>query len=179
MRQGTRLSILVDKANVLATSRLWRETVKAIHAEKYADMQLDFLFVDNAAMKMVSNPRDFDVILTENMFGDILSDLAGVINGSIGLLPSASSGAERSLYEPIHGSFPQGAGKNIANPVATILSAAMMLEDAFGAAAEGADIRRACEDAIASGVCTPDIIPDSRYGTEETGDFIARRILEN
>lgn len=170
---------LVDKANVLATSRLWRETVKALHAEKYADMQLDFLFVDNAAMKMVSNPRDFDVILTENMFGDILSDLAGVINGSIGLLPSASSGAERSLYEPIHGSFPQGAGKNIANPVATILSAAMMLEDAFGAAAEGADIRRACEDAIASGVCTPDIIPDSRYGTEETGDFIARRILEN
>ena len=129
-------------------------------------------------MKMVSNPRDFDVILTENMFGDILSDLAGVINGSIGLLPSASSGAERSLYEPIHGSFPQAAGKDIANPVATILSAAMMLEDAFGLAEEGAAVRRACEYAIASGVCTPDIIPGSRYGTEQTGDFIARRIGE-
>ena len=168
---------LVDKANVLATSRLWRETVKDVHARKYADMQLDFLFVDNAAMKMVSNPRDFDVILTENMFGDILSDLAGVINGSIGLLPSASCGAERSLYEPIHGSFPQAAGKNIANPVATILSAAMMLEDAFGAVEEGAAVRRACEAAIASGACTPDIIPGSSYGTEETGDFIAGRIL--
>lgn len=168
---------LVDKANVLATSRLWRETVKALHAEKYSGIQLDFMFVDNAAMKMVSNPRDFDVILTENMFGDILSDLAGVINGSIGLLPSASSGAGKSLYEPIHGSFPQGAGKNIANPVATILSAAMMLDDAFGAPEEAAAVRKACEDAIAEGACTPDIIPGSRYGTEETGDFIARKIL--
>ena len=168
---------LVDKANVLATSRLWRETVKALHAAKYADIQLDFLFVDNAAMKMVSNPRDFDVILTENMFGDILSDLAGVVNGSIGLIPSASSGAGISLYEPIHGSFPQGAGKNIANPVAAILSAAMMLEDSFGAADEGAAVRRACEAAIAAGACTPDIIPGSSYGTRETGDFIARHIL--
>ena len=170
---------LVDKANVLATSRLWRETVKALHEEKYGDMQLDFLFVDNAAMKMVSNPRDFDVILTENMFGDILSDLAGVINGSIGLLPSASSGAERSLYEPIHGSFPQAAGRNIANPIATILSAAMMLEDAFGAVEEGAAVRKACEKAIADGVCTPDIIPGSRYGTEETGDYIVRQIISS
>ena len=168
---------LVDKANVLATSRLWRETVKEVHAARYSGMQLDFLFVDNAAMKMVSNPRDFDVILTENMFGDILSDLAGVINGSIGLLPSASTGAMKSLYEPIHGSFPQAAGKNIANPIATILSAAMMLEDAFGAAEEGAAVRRACEKAIAEGVCTPDIVPDSRYGTSETGDFIVDAIL--
>ena len=168
---------LVDKANVLATSRLWRETVKEVHAARYGDMQLDFLFVDNAAMKMVSNPRDFDVILTENMFGDILSDIAGVINGSIGLLPSASTGAHTSLYEPIHGSFPQAAGKNIANPIATILSAAMMLEDAFGAVEEGAAVRKACETAIASGVCTQDIVPDSKYGTEETGDFIAGCIL--
>ena len=166
----------MDKANVLATSRLWRETVKALHERKYGDMRLDFLFVDNAAMKMVSNPRDFDVILTENMFGDILSDLAGVINGSIGLLPSASSGLERSLYEPIHGSYPQAAGKDIANPVATILSAAMMLEDAFGAAEEGADIRLACEKAIADGVCTPDIFPESKYGTEATGDYIVKII---
>ena len=164
---------LVDKANVLATSRLWRETVKELHEEKYSDMCLDFLFVDNAAMKMVSNPRDFDVILTENMFGDILSDLAGVINGSIGLLPSASTGERSSLYEPIHGSYPQAAGKNIANPVATILSAAMMLEDAFGAAEEGAAVRQACEKAIAEGVCTQDIVPGSRYGTSEVGDYIA------
>lgn len=163
---------LVDKANVLATSRLWRETVKEIHAARYPDMQLDFLFVDNAAMKMVSNPRDFDVILTENMFGDILSDLAGVINGSIGLLPSASTGVDRSLYEPIHGSFPQGAGRNIANPIAMILSAAMMIEDAFGAVEEGALVRRACDAAVAQGVCTPDIIKDSPYGTKETGKFI-------
>ena len=163
---------LVDKANVLATSRLWRETVKEIHAAKYPDMQLDFMFVDNAAMKMVSNPRDFDVILTENMFGDILSDLAGVINGSIGLLPSASTGVDRSLYEPIHGSFPQGAGRNIANPIAMILSAAMMIEDAFGAVEEGALVRRACDAAVAQGVCTPDIVKDSPYGTKETGKFI-------
>ena len=108
-----------------------------------------------------------------------MSDLAGVINGSIGLLPSASSGAERSLYEPIHGSFPQAAGRNIANPVATILSAAMMLEDAFGAVEEGAAVRNACEKAIADGVCTPDIIPGSRYGTEETGDYIVRQIISS
>ena len=129
-------------------------------------------------MKMVSNPRDFDVILTENMFGDILSDLAGVINGSIGLLPSASSGAERSLYEPIHGSFPQAAGKDIANPVATILSAAMMLEGCIRPCRGGGRRQTGMRICIASGVCTPDIIPGSRYGTEQTGDFIARRIGE-
>lgn len=164
---------LVDKANVLATSRLWRETVKAVHAAKYPDMQLDFLFVDNAAMKMVSNPRDFDVILTENMFGDILSDISGVINGSIGLLPSASMGYGRSLFEPIHGSYPQAAGRNIANPVATILSAAMMFEDAFEAPAEGKMIRDACAKSIANGICTPDILPGSGFGTKEVGDYIA------
>lgn len=163
---------LVDKANVLATSRLWRETVKRIHASKYPDILLDFLYVDNAAMKMISAPRDFDVILTENMFGDILSDLAGVVNGSIGLLPSASLGAGRSLFEPIHGSFPQGAGKNIANPIATILSVAMMFEDAFDAPEEGKIIREACSAAVLSGVCTPDIFPGSPYGTKETGKFI-------
>ena len=164
---------LVDKANVLATSRLWRETVKELHSGKYPDIHLDFMFVDNAAMKMVSNPRDFDVILTENMFGDILSDLAGVINGSIGLLPSASTGEKNSLYEPIHGSYPQAAGKDIANPVATILSAAMMLEDAFGASEEAEAVRRACGKAISDGACTPDIVPDSRYGTSAVGDYIA------
>ena len=162
---------LVDKANVLATSRLWRETVKEVHTA-YKDVELDFMFVDNAAMKMVSNPKDFDVILTENMFGDILSDVSGVINGSIGLLPSASFGKDRSLFEPIHGSYPQAAGKDIANPIATILSAAMMLEDAFGLSEEASAVRQACSKAIAEGVCTEDIIPGSMYGTKAVGQYI-------
>lgn len=163
---------LVDKANVLATSRLWRETVKYIHQSCYPEVSLEFMFVDNAAMKMVSNPKDFDVILTENMFGDILSDISGVINGSIGLLPSASFGRDRSLFEPIHGSYPQAAGKDIANPIATILSAAMMLEDAFGLLQEAQAVKDACAKAIADGICTEDIVPGSRYGTVATGQYI-------
>ena len=163
---------LVDKANVLATSRLWRETVKHIHQSCYPQVSLEFMFVDNAAMKMVSNPKDFDVILTENMFGDILSDISGVINGSIGLLPSASFGRDRSLFEPIHGSYPQAAGKDIANPIATILSAAMMLEDAFGLLQEAQAVKEACAKAIADGICTEDIVPGSRYGTVATGQYI-------
>ena len=166
---------LVDKANVLETSRLWRETVKQVHQASYPEITLEFMFVDNAAMKMVSNPKDFDVILTENMFGDILSDVSGVINGSIGLIPSASFGQERSLFEPIHGSYPQAAGKDIANPIATILSAAMMLEG-FGMNAEATAVREACARAIADGVCTEDIVPGSRYGTKATGQFIAELI---
>lgn len=169
---------LVDKANVLATSRLWRETVTAIHKAEYPDIALDFMYVDNAAMKMVSNPRDFDVILTENMFGDILSDVSGVINGSIGLLPSASFGDSRALFEPIHGSYPQAAGKDIANPIATILSAAMMLEDSFGLSQEAAVIREACADAIAKGIITEDIRPSSPYGTKTVGSYIAEYILQ-
>ena len=167
---------LVDKANVLETSRLWRETVKRIHQADYPQITLEFMFVDNAAMKMVANPKDFDVILTENMFGDILSDVSGVINGSIGLIPSASFGQERSLFEPIHGSYPQAAGKDIANPVATILSAAMMLEDAFGMSEEAEAVRNACARAIADGVCTTDIIPGSPYGTKATGEHIVKII---
>ena len=167
---------LVDKANVLETSRLWRETVKQVHQASYPELALDFMFVDNAAMKMVANPKDFDVILTENMFGDILSDVSGVINGSIGLIPSASFGQERSLFEPIHGSYPQAAGKDIANPIATILSAAMMLEDAFGMSKEAAAVRDACARAIEEGVCTEDIVPGSRYGTKSTGQYIAALI---
>ena len=167
---------LVDKANVLATSRLWRETVKEIHQAEYSDVYLDFMYVDNAAMKMVSNPKDFDVILTENMFGDILSDVSGVINGSIGLLPSASFGRDRSLFEPIHGSYPQAAGKDIANPIATILSAAMMLEDAFGLAQEAALVRKACAAAIEEGVCTEDIVPGSPYGTKAVGKAVAEYV---
>ncbi len=168
---------LVDKANVLATSRLWREVVTSMQKEEYPDIVLDCLYVDNAAMKMVSDPKAFDVILTENMFGDILSDVSGVINGSIGLLPSASFGSGISLFEPIHGSFPQGAGRDIANPVATILSAAMMLEDAFGMHKEAEAVRSACDDAVAGGVCTPDIVPGSSYGTRAVGDYIAGKVV--
>lgn len=167
---------LVDKANVLETSRLWRKTVTKI-ARQYPDVALDFLFIDNAAMQMVLNPRQFDVILTENMFGDILSDEASVIGGSIGLLASASIGDQNALFEPIHGSYPQATGKGIANPVASILSAAMLLEH-FGLTEEAEVIRQAVEESIQLNVCTIDINKDNRYSTEKVGDFLESRISE-
>ena len=156
---------LVDKANVLETSRLWRKTVKEIAAE-YNDVELDFLFVDNAAMQMILNPKQFDVILTENMFGDIISDEASVIGGSIGLLESASVGTGNALFEPIHGSYPQAAGLGIANPVASILSAAMLL-DHFGLEKEAAIVRNAVDVSIELNVCTKDINTDNHYSTEK------------
>ncbi|AVR46959.1 3-isopropylmalate dehydrogenase [Christiangramia fulva] len=161
---------LVDKANVLETSRLWRKTVKEV-AKEYKDVELDFLFVDNAAMQMILNPKQFDVILTENMFGDIISDEASVIGGSIGLLESASVGSKVALFEPIHGSYPQAAGKGIANPVASILSAAMLLEH-FGLTTEALAVRKAVEMSIALNVCTPDINKDNHYSTAKVGDFL-------
>ena len=174
---------MVDKANVLETSRLWRETVKTLHDSEYADIALDFMFVDNAAMQLVTAPAFFDVLLTENLFGDILSDEASVITGSIGLLPSASTGAKVALYEPIHGSFPQAKGKKIANPIATILSAAMMLECSFGLAKEAAAIKSACKKAIEEGVVTPDLIAAAErekgrkgYSTTEVGEYICKNI---
>ncbi|MBQ4199236.1 MAG: 3-isopropylmalate dehydrogenase, partial [Kiritimatiellae bacterium] len=134
----------VDKANVLETSRLWRETVTRLHAAEYSDVELDHMYVDNAAMQLVRSPARFDVLLTENMFGDILSDEASQIAGSIGMLPSASLGnGGKGLYEPIHGSAPDIAGRGIANPIATILSAAMMLRYTFGLDAEADGIERA------------------------------------
>lgn len=148
---------LVDKANVLATSQLWRETVTTLHAAQFPEVELKFMFVDNAAMQLVTAPSKFDVILTENMFGDILSDQASVLTGSIGLLPSASFGSKVPLFEPIHGSYPQAAGKNIANPLATILSAALMLSDAFGLQEEAKTLEAACKAAIDNGILTEDL----------------------
>lgn len=167
---------LVDKANVLVTSRLWREVVTNMHKAEYSDVELDYLFVDNAAMQMILWPKQFDVILTENLFGDIISDESSVIAGSLGLLPSASIGCEVGLYEPIHGSYPQAAGKNIANPCAAILSAAMLLETSFSMKEEAAAIRSAVEEALNSGFATEDINPDAPKGTTEVGDFIANSI---
>ena len=178
---------LVDKANVLATSRLWREVVTKLYNEQYKDivcpatgetLKLEYLFVDNAAMQLVLAPASFDVILTENLFGDILSDQASVIAGSIGLLPSASTGDSVSLYEPIHGSFPQAKGKGIANPLAAVLSAAMMLEISFGMKKEAAAIRKACNDAIENKVFTPDMASegDNTYTTAQMEEYILGRI---
>lgn len=166
---------MVDKANVLETSRLWRGVVKKV-SENYPDVALDFLFVDNAAMQIILNPRQFDVLLTENLFGDILSDEASVITGSIGLLASASLGKTNALFEPIHGSYPQATGKNIANPIASILSAAMLLEH-FGLDKEARKVYEAVEKAIEYNVVTEDLNTDSKFGTNEVGDFVANFIL--
>jgi len=165
---------MVDKANVLETSRLWRQTAQEM-ASLYPAIRLDYMFVDNAAMQLIQNPRQFDVMVTENMFGDILTDEASVITGSMGMLPSASAGAQTALFEPIHGSYPQAAGKNIANPMATILSAAMML-DHKGLLNEAADIRNAVEAALENGVVTVDIDPSSKLGTSDVGDWIAKKL---
>lgn len=162
---------LVDKANVLETSRLWRKVVKEI-ATGYTDVELDFLFVDNAAMQIILNPKQFDVILTENMFGDIISDEASVITGSLGLLPSASIGNGSALFEPIHGSYPQAAGKDIANPLGSILSAAMLL-DHFGLSDEAAIVREAVNWTLTHGFVTKDIDPVNFYFTSTLGELIS------
>ena len=161
---------LVDKANVLETSRLWRRTVTEM-ADQYPEVSLDFLFVDNAAMQLILNPKQFDVILTENLFGDVLSDEASVIGGSIGLLASASVGEKSAVFEPIHGSFPQGAGKDLANPLASILSAAMLLEH-LGLHEEAHTVHRAVEKSLELGISTADINPTKPFPTSKVGDFI-------
>jgi len=148
----------VDKANVLETSRLWREVVREVHAAEFPNIELEHLLVDNAAMRLVAAPRHFEVILTDNMFGDILSDEAAMLTGSIGMLPSASLGdGGPGLFEPVHGSAPDIAGTGAANPLAMILSAALMLRYGFGLEAQAAAVESAVERALAEGLRTPDL----------------------
>ncbi|MDR3680213.1 MAG: 3-isopropylmalate dehydrogenase [Flavipsychrobacter sp.] len=167
---------LVDKANVLETSRLWRKVVRELSVI-HPDVTVDYMYVDNAAMQVILNPSQFDVILTENMFGDIISDEASVLCGSLGMLPSASIGSKVPLFEPIHGSYPQAAGKNIANPMGTILSIAMMLEH-FGMREEANDVKQAVQAALEQGVTTQDINATHGYTTTQVGTFICERILD-
>lgn len=164
----------VDKANVLEATELWREVVDSV-AKDYPEVSLEHMYVDNAAMQLVKSPNQFDVIVTTNMFGDILSDLASMLSGSIGMLPSASLDANgRGLYEPIHGSAPDIAGRNIANPLATILSAAMLLQYSLAQAEQAERVERAVRQVLSDGLRTPDIYTEGtqRVSTQEMGDAV-------
>jgi 3-isopropylmalate dehydrogenase len=166
----------VDKANVLETSRLWREVVRELHAAEFPNVELEHTLVDNAAMQLISTPSHFDVIVTENMFGDILSDEAAMLTGSIGMLPSASLGEDGSpgLFEPVHGSAPDIAGTGVANPLAMILSAALMLRHGLGLEAEAAAVESAVDRALAGGLRTRDL--GGVAGTREATDAVLQHL---
>ncbi|NPA42296.1 MAG: 3-isopropylmalate dehydrogenase [Aquificae bacterium] len=169
----------VDKSNVLEVSGLWKEVVEEVHKD-YPDVELEHLYVDNCAMQLVRRPSSFDVIVTGNIFGDILSDEAGVVVGSLGMLPSASVGDRYALYEPVHGSAPDIAGQGIANPIATILSASMMLKYSFGMDQAGELIEKAVEKTLEEGYRTPDIYSEGtkKVGTEEMTAQIIKNLKE-
>ena len=174
LKRGKRLCC-VDKANVLEASRLWRETVQAMEKD-YPEVEVTYEFVDAVAMRLIQWPKGYDVIITANLFGDILTDEASVISGSMGLMPSSSVGSEVSLYEPIHGSYPQAAGKDIANPLATVLSAAMLFEDK-GLSEEAQAIRDVVNKSLAEGIVTEDLAEGGKaYKTSEVGDWLAKNI---
>ncbi len=165
----------VDKANVLESSRLWRETVQAMEKD-YPEVEVSYEFIDAVAMRLVQWPKDYDVIITANLFGDILTDEASVISGSMGLMPSSSVGSKVSLYEPIHGSYPQAAGKDIANPLATVLSAAMLFED-LNLNEEAQAIRDVVNKSLSEGIVTEDLAEGGKaYKTSEVGDWLAKNI---
>lgn len=170
---------VVDKANVLASSRLWRKVAQEM-ASQYLDVQTDYMYVDNASMRMIQDPKFFDVMVTENTFGDILTDEGSCISGSMGLLPSASTGESTPVFEPIHGSWPQAKGLNIANPLAQILSVAMLFEY-FNLKEEGTLIRRAVDASLEANVRTPEIqvAGGEKYGTKEVGQWITDFILQS
>lgn len=178
MKRSKRLCC-VDKANVMESSRLWRETVQDLEKE-YPQIEVSYELVDAVAMRLVQWPNSYDVLITENLFGDILTDEASVISGSMGLMPSASIGNDNALYEPIHGSFPQATGKNIANPLATILSAAMMFEMSFNLIEEGKLIRKVVNTSLKDGILTKDLSENKKsYKTFEVGDYLVEKILSD